>query len=106
MRSTTEQERLGSASIPKLIASYATPAIIAMASSSIYNSVDSVFIGHGVGAMALSALAVAMPLMNILSAFGAMVGIGSAAMVSIRMGQGRKEEAFKILGNLVFMIER
>lgn len=103
MRNTTEQERLGSASIPKLIASYATPAIIAMASSSIYNIVDSVFIGHGVGAMALSALAVAMPLMNILSAFGAMVGIGSAAMVSIRMGQGRKEEAFKILGNLVFM---
>ena len=103
MKNLTEQEKLGSASIPRLIAGYATPAIIAMASSSIFNIVDSVFIGHGVGAMALSALAVAMPLMNILSAFGAMVGIGSAAMVSIRMGQGRKEEAFKTLGNLVFM---
>lgn len=103
MKNLTEQEKLGSASIPQLIAGYATPAIIAMASSSIFNIVDSVFIGHGVGAMALSALAVAMPLMNILSAFGAMVGIGSAAMVSIRMGQGRKEEAFKTLGNLVFM---
>ncbi|MBP3426321.1 MAG: MATE family efflux transporter [Rikenellaceae bacterium] len=103
MKNLTEQERLGTASIPRLIAGYATPAIIAMASSSIFNIVDSVFIGHGVGAMALSALAVAMPLMNILSAFGAMVGIGSASMISIRMGQGRKEEAFRILGNLVFM---
>lgn len=103
MKNLTEQERLGTASIPRLIAGYATPAIIAMASSSIFNIIDSVFIGHGVGAMALSALAVAMPLMNILSAFGAMVGIGSASMISIRMGQARKEEAFKILGNLVFM---
>ncbi len=103
MKNLTEQERLGTASIPRLIAGYATPAIIAMASSSIYNIVDSVFIGHGVGAMALSALAVAMPLMNICSAFGAMAGIGSGAMISIRMGQGRKQEAFKILGNLVFM---
>ena len=103
MKNTTEQKRLGTESIPRLIAGYAAPAIVAMASSSIYNIVDSVFIGHAVGAMALSALAVAMPLMNILSAFGAMVGIGSAAMVSIRMGQGRKGEAFKILGNLVLM---
>lgn len=103
MKKAIDQQKLGTESISKLLVSYAAPAIIAMASSSIFNIVDSVFIGHAVGSMALSALAVAMPLMNILSAFGAMVGIGSASMVSIRMGQERKGEAFKILGNLVLM---
>lgn len=103
MSNQTNQDRLGTDSVPSLIAEYATPAIIAMASSSLYNIIDSIFIGHGVGAIALSALAVAMPLMNILSAFGSMVGIGSGSMVSIRMGQGRRTEAFKILGNLVIL---
>lgn len=103
MRQATNQELLGTESIPKLLVQYATPAIVAMASASLYNIIDSIFIGHGVGSVALSALAVAMPLMNILSAFGSMVGIGSGSMVSIRMGQGRHGEAYNILGNLVLL---
>ncbi len=96
-------DSLGVEKISSLLARYAFPAIVAMASSSIYNIIDSVFLGRGVGAIALSALAVAMPLMNISSALGSMVGIGSAALVSIRMGEGHRQDAFRILGNVVLL---
>ncbi len=94
---------LGTEKIGKLLVRYAVPAIIAMASMSLYNIIDSVFIGHAVGAMALSGLAIAMPLMNLSAAFGAMVGIGSAASISINLGEGKKERTFNILGNQVML---
>lgn len=94
---------LGTERIPRLLARYAVPAIIAMASMSLYNIIDSIFIGHAVGAMALSGLAIAMPLMNISAALGAMVGIGSAAMISINLGEGKRERTFQILGNLILL---
>ncbi len=96
---------LGTEKIPKLLGRYAVPAIIAMASMSLYNIIDSVFIGHaeGGGAMALAGLAIAMPLMNISAAFGSMVGIGSAANVSINLGEGKRERAFHLLGNQVLL---
>ena len=52
------------------------PAIIAMTASSLYNMVDSIFIGHGVGTMAISGLALTFPLMNLAAAFGSLVGVG------------------------------
>jgi putative MATE family efflux protein len=96
---------LGTERIGTLLARYAVPAIIAMASMSLYNIIDSVFIGHaeGGGAMALAGLAIAMPLMNISAAFGSMVGIGSAATVSINLGEGKRERTFHILGNQVLL---
>ncbi len=96
---------LGTERIGRLLARYAIPAIIAMASMSLYNIIDSVFIGHaeGGGAMALAGLAIAMPLMNISAAFGSMVGIGSAANVSINLGEGKRERTFHILGNQVVL---
>ena len=96
---------LGTEKISTLLARYAIPAIIAMASASLYNIIDSIFIGHGVehGALAISGLAIAMPMMNISSALGAMVGIGSAAIISINMGEGKRERTFRILGNMVLL---
>lgn len=82
---------------------YAIPAIIAMTSSSLYNIIDSIFIGHGVGPMAIAGLALTMPLMNLASAFGAMVGIGAAAIISIRLGQGNRRAAERTLGNVVLL---
>lgn len=61
---------LGTESIGKLLMQYAVPAIIAMTASSLYNMVDSIFIGHGVGTMAISGLALTFPLMNLAAAFG------------------------------------
>ncbi|MBO4906254.1 MAG: MATE family efflux transporter [Bacteroidaceae bacterium] len=80
---------------------YAVPAIIAMTASSLYNMVDSVFIGRGVGAMAISGLAITFPLMNLSAAFGAMVGVGASTMISVRLGQKNNEEAQHFFGNCI-----
>lgn len=94
---------LGTDSLGKLLARYAIPAIIAMASSSLYHIIDSIFIGHGVGGAAISGMAITLPIMNIASAFGAMVGVGAAARISIRLGEGNKRAAEHILGNAVLL---
>lgn len=94
---------LGSDPVGKLLMRYAIPAIIAMASSSLYHIIDSIFIGHGVGDVALAGMAVTLPIMNIASAFGAMVGVGAAARISIRLGEGNKRAAERILCNAVLL---
>jgi len=94
---------LGTAPIGRLLAQYSIPAIIGMAAASLYNIIDRVFIGHGVGAMAISGLALTFPVMNLAAAFGALVGAGGASLVSIRLGEGRLREAEAILGNTLFL---
>lgn len=91
---------LGSEKVGKLLAQYAVPAIVAMTASSLYNITDSVFIGHGVGALAISGLALTFPLMNLAAAFGAMVGVGAATLMSVRLGQKDYDTANKVLGNV------
>lgn len=91
---------LGSESIRKLLVQYSVPAIIAMTASSLYNMVDSIFIGQGVGPLAISGLALTFPLMNLGAAFGSLVGVGASAMISLRLGQRDYEAAQKILGNV------
>lgn len=100
-RSATQS--LGTDNIGKLLFNYATPAIIAMASSSLYHLIDSAFVGHGVGGAAIAGMAVTMPIMNIGSAFGAMVGVGAAARISLRLGEGNKAAAEKTLCNAVLL---
>ena len=90
---------LGTEKISKLLKKYAIPSIVAMIASSIYNIVDSAYIGHGIGPMALSGLAPTFPLMNISAAFGAMVGVGASTMISVRLGQKNYESAQRFLGN-------
>ena len=94
---------LGTERIRKLLVQYAVPAIIAMTASSLYNMVDSIFIGHGVGPLAISGLALTFPLMNLAAAFGSLVGVGAATLVSMRLGQRDYDTAGKGLGN-VFML--
>lgn len=94
---------LGSESIGKLLWTYALPAIIAMTASSLYSIIDRMFIGNGVGPFAIAGLALTMPLMNLTTAFGSMIGAGASAMVSIRLGQQRISEATTILGNTLIL---
>ena len=94
---------LGTDNIGKLLFNYATPAIIAMASSSLYHLIDSAFVGHGVGGAAIAGMAITMPIMNIGSAFGAMVGVGAGARISLRLGEGNKFAAEKTLCNAVIL---
>jgi putative MATE family efflux protein len=91
---------LGTEKTGKLLMKYAIPAIIAMTASSLYNITDSIFIGHGVGHLALSGLAITFPLMNLAAAFGTLVGVGASTLLSIRMGQKDYETANHILGNV------
>ena len=84
---------LGTEKIRKLLMQFALPAIIAMTASSIYNIVDSIFIGHGVGALAISGLAITFPLMNLAAAFGSLVGVGASTLVSVKLGERDYEGA-------------
>ncbi len=74
---------------------------------SLYNVVDRIFIGQGVGPLAISGLALTFPFMNVLLAFGMLIGAGAASRISITLGEGETEKAEKILGNafsLTFLI--
>lgn len=94
---------LGTRSIGPLLRMYAVPGIIAQTAASLYNMVDSIFIGHipGVGAAAISGLAVTFPLMNLSIALGTLVGIGGMTMISILLGQKNYDSARQVLSNVL-----
>ena len=92
---------LGTKPIGKLLMQYSLPAIIAMTASSLYNMVDSIFIGQGVGPMAISGLALTFPFMNLAAAFGAGVGVGASSCISVKLGQKDYKTAQQVLGNTV-----
>lgn len=94
---------LGTQSIRSLLLKYATPGIIAMTAMSLYNMVDSIFIGHGVGALALSGLTVAKPFMDICAAFGTLVGGGASSLVAIKLGEKDYRSANDILANVILL---
>jgi len=94
---------LGTEPLGKLLTQYAIPAIIAMTASSLYNIADSIFIGHGVGALAISGLAITFPLMNLAAAFGSLVGVGASTLVSLKLGQKDYDGANNVLGNVLVL---
>lgn len=94
---------LGTANIGRLLISYALPAIAAQMAASIYNVVDSIFIGRGVEPLALAGLGITLPLMNLAGAFGSLVGAGGAALLSIKLGQKDHRAASFVLGNVVLL---
>lgn len=94
---------LGHDPVLRLLIRYSVPAITATAAASLYNIIDRVFIGHGVGPMAISGLALTFPFMNLAAACGALVGVGAAALVSIRLGERDQAAANHILGNAIFL---
>ena len=94
---------LGTERIPKLLRQYAVPAIIAMTASSLYNMCDSIFIGQGVGSLALAGLALTFPIMNLSAAVGTLVGVGAATLISVLLGQKNYDTANKVLGNSVVL---
>ena len=90
--------QLGTEPVGKLLWQYASPAIVAMVASSLYNMVDSIFIGQGVGPMAISGLAITFPFMNLSGAIGACIGVGASTYLSVKLGQKDYSKALKILG--------
>ena len=94
---------LGTKHVGSLLMQYAIPAIVAMVASSLYNMVDSIFIGQGVGPMAISGLAITFPFMNLSGAIGACIGVGASTYLSVKLGQKDYSMAQRILGNSVVL---
>ena len=103
MTNTKQATALGTEPIRKLLIRYAVPAIIAMTAASLYNMVDSIFIGQGVGPMAITGLALTFPLMNLAAAFGSLVGVGAATLISVKLGQKDYATAQRVLGNVLVL---
>ncbi len=100
---TNTQDMLGKESIGKLLLKYSVPAIIGMMVNALYNIVDKIFIGKipGVGALAIAGVGVTTPIMTIILAFSMLVGIGAVTTISIKLGQGKRDEAERIVGNAI-----
>ena len=94
-------DALGTEPVGKMLWRLTLPAIVASTVQAVYNLVDRLYIGRSVGTDAMAGLTLTFPYMMILAAFGVLVGVGSAAVFSIRLGQGRRDEAEKILGQVV-----
>jgi putative MATE family efflux protein len=97
-------QALGQEPVGKLLWKFSLPAIVGMLVNALYNVVDSIFVGHGVGEVGLTAVTIAFPIMLVLLAFGMLIGVGSSTLVSIRLGEHNKGEAEHILGNALTMI--
>ncbi len=103
MKNQRSPAALGLENVWRLLLQYSIPSVIAMTASSLYNITDSIFIGHGVGALAISGLAITFPLMNLAAAFGTLVGLGAANLMSLRLGQKDYTAANHILGNVIVL---
>jgi hypothetical protein len=95
---------LGTESVLKLLLKFSIPSIIGMLVNVLYSVVDRIFVGRWIGALPLSGVAVTFPITNIIMAFGMLAGIGAAAAISIRLGQNKKHEAERILGNTFILL--
>ena len=95
---------LGEEPVGKLLWKFSLPAIVGMLVNALYNVVDSIFVGNGVGEIGLTAVTIAFPIMLVLMAFGMLIGVGASTLVSIRLGEHNKAEAEHILGNALTMI--
>jgi len=101
---TDRSRRLGEGNVPYLLFTFSAPAIVGMLAQSMYLLVDRVFVGRALGDVAIAATTVAFPCMLVLMAFGMLIGIGGAALVSIRLGQRNVAEAEQVLANATLLM--
>jgi len=96
--------QIGTDSIAKLMIRFSIPSIVGMLVNALYNIVDRMFIGHGIGAMGIAGVTISFPIMLIMMSFSILVGVGANTLFSIRLGEGRREEAEQILGNAAILL--
>jgi MATE family, multidrug efflux pump len=96
--------QIGTDSIAKLMIRFSIPSIVGMLVNALYNIVDRMFIGHGIGAMGIAGVTISFPIMLIMMSFSILVGVGANTLFSIRLGEGRREEAERILGNAAILL--
>lgn len=97
-------KQLGEGGIGRLLLKFSLPAITGMLVNALYNVVDRIFVGRGVGSLAIAGITVSFPVMIVLMAFSMLIGIGATSLISIRLGERRKEEAERTLGNALVLL--
>lgn len=103
MPAEDSSKQLGEENITKLLIKFSLPAIVGMLVNAFYNVVDRIFVGHKVGALGIAGITVTFPVMLLVMAFSMLIGIGASTLVSIRLGQQKKEEAELIMGNAIVL---
>ena len=96
--------RMGTENIGKLLWSFSWPAIVGMLVNALYNIVSRIFVGHGIGSIAIAATVIAFPIMTVLFAFAMLIGVGATALISLRLGENKKDEAEQIIGNAALLL--
>ncbi|WP_368504567.1 MATE family efflux transporter [Alkalihalophilus sp. As8PL] len=104
MEQKKQSEKLGTESIPKLLRDLSVPAMIGMFVMALYNVVDTIFISYGVGIDAVAGVTIAFPVMMIIMAVSAAMGIGGASVISRRLGEKRDNEANQVFGTIISII--
>lgn len=101
-----QTKQLGQEKITKLLVKFSLPATVGMLVNALYNVVDRIFVGNGVGRLALSAITAEFPMTLVVMAFNMLIGIGASTLISIRLGEGKEKEAQEIMGNafVLFLI--
>lgn len=102
-QSASAPNALGTERIGKLMVRFAVPSIIALVLNSLYNMVDQVFIGHGVGYIGNTATNVILPIMTVVLAVGLMIGDGCATLMGLSMGRGDPDKAAQGMGNAMIL---
>ncbi|HYF83841.1 MAG TPA: MATE family efflux transporter [Clostridia bacterium] len=96
--------QLGEEKVSKLLVKFSIPAIVGMLVNALYNVVDRIFIGNSVGSLGIAGITIGFPIMLAIMAFAMLIGIGANSLISIRLGEGKKEEAELILGNAMVLL--
>ena len=97
-------KQLGELKISKLLMKFSIPAIVGMLVNALYNVVDRIYIGHGVGSLGIAGITISFPVMLVMMAFSVLIGVGANTLISIRLGQNKKEEAEVIFGNAISLL--
>lgn len=104
MNTAVTENPLGYEKISVLLRRFGVPSIVAMLVTSLYNIVDQIFIGQGVGYLGNAATNVSFPFSTVCLSIALLIGVGSASKFSLELGRGNKENAAKCVGNAVWMI--
>ncbi|MBS3768860.1 MAG: MATE family efflux transporter [Bacteroidales bacterium] len=101
---TAKHYELGKANINSLLIKLSLPSMLAMFANAIYNLVDTIFVGRGVGSLGIGAVAIVLPIVAIVSSFAHLIGIGSATLMSRQLGAGKEKWVNRIAGNGMFLV--
>lgn len=96
--------KLGEEKVSKLLMKFSIPAVVGMMVNAVYNLVDRIFIGNAVGSLGIAGTTIGFPVMMVIMAFGMLIGIGATSLISIRLGEQKKEEAELIAGNAMVLL--